>query len=287
MKSLGSNNLAKNLSSWLITGGVLLVLYSGWRLRRFDLLTAESGLGYVLGIAGASFILLLLIYPLRKRYRILQRLGCIRSWFRLHMIMGVLGPVFIIFHANFQTGSLNSTVALYAMLLVAASGLVGRYIYTRIHQGLYGKRAQMEDLQSELSEERHALQFAFSAVPKTREALLSYAARSRTSGRKSLAGSLRSYCSGMLWRRHWYHIKAELHHQFKSGDLGLLLSTQDKQKLERKLRKQSKTFLRHTVKVTRFSFWERLFSLWHVLHIPLVFVLLFTIVMHVYAVHRF
>jgi hypothetical protein len=46
-------------------------------------------------------------------------------------------------------------------------------------------------------------------------------------------------------------------------------------------------FLRHVRKVAEFKFYERVFSLWHVFHLPLFFMLLFTGIFHVLAVHAY
>jgi hypothetical protein len=40
-------------------------------------------------------------------------------------------------------------------------------------------------------------------------------------------------------------------------------------------------------RVAGFAFYERLFGLWHVLHVPLFVMLLVTAVAHVVAVHRY
>jgi hypothetical protein len=104
-------------------------LLLGWYKSEDGDITPETGTGYWLGIAGASALLLLLVYPLRKRIRSLRSLGSVSAWFRLHMILGIIGPTLILFHSNFKLGSLNSNVALFSMLTVAASGLIGRYLY--------------------------------------------------------------------------------------------------------------------------------------------------------------
>ena len=83
-------------------------LLGGWLLREAELITPEDGIGYWLGIVGGSMMLALLLYPLRKRIRILHRLGATRHWFRMHMILGLVGPVLVMYHCNFQLGSFNS-----------------------------------------------------------------------------------------------------------------------------------------------------------------------------------
>ena len=118
----------------------------GWLLRDKHWLTAERGLGYLLGIVSVCCILILLLYPLRKRFRILKFIGPLPKWFRKHMILGVSAPIAALYHCNFQLGSLNSQIALFSALAVAGSGLVGRFIYSKIHHGLFGRKANLKEL---------------------------------------------------------------------------------------------------------------------------------------------
>ena len=137
-----------------------LAILAGYLLRDISFITPESGLGYWLGIIGGSMMLALLLYPLRKRLRFLHIMGPTRHWFRMHMAFGLVGPLLILYHCNFQLGSVNSKVALYCMLLVAGSGIVGRHFYARIHRGLYGRKTSLRDLQQDLAvsnEKSHGL----------------------------------------------------------------------------------------------------------------------------------
>jgi hypothetical protein len=143
--------LATQLPALAFAAVVAAALIYGWQMRDEGHLTPESGVGYWLGIGGASAMLLLLGYPLRKRLTGLKILGSVTGWFRVHMMLGVIGPALILLHANFKLGSLNSNVALLAMLTVASSGLIGRYLYGRIHLGLYGRRAQIAELQADVA----------------------------------------------------------------------------------------------------------------------------------------
>ena len=74
----------------------------GWLNRAEGYLAPDSGTGYWLGIVGSILMLLLLLYPLRKRIRATGLLGSVALWFRLHMMLGLVGPMLILFHANFQ-----------------------------------------------------------------------------------------------------------------------------------------------------------------------------------------
>jgi hypothetical protein len=130
----------------LFFGLAALLVYIGWVGREGREISAGDGLGYWLGIIGGTLMLALLMYSLRKRIPLLRNLGPTRHWFRMHMSLGIVGPIIILYHSNFQVGSINSQVALYCTLLVAASGIVGRYFYAKIHNGLYGSSASLRQL---------------------------------------------------------------------------------------------------------------------------------------------
>jgi hypothetical protein len=118
------------LAPALTTLGVAIALISGWIASYDEPVTPKSGLGYWLGVAGASMMALLLAYYLRKRINASPRAArSIPTWFRMHVILGVAGPVLIFFHCNFHLGALNSNVALFSMGAVVVSGVVGRYLY--------------------------------------------------------------------------------------------------------------------------------------------------------------
>jgi hypothetical protein len=131
--SKGVGKLLSKIVSATFFFTVCFIIYAGWKIREREYFTAESGAGYVLGIVGSVLMLALIIYPLRKRYRFMEPIGSVKTTFQTHMIMGVIGPVCILFHSNFHLGSLNSNVALFSMIIVASSGLMGRYLYKRIH----------------------------------------------------------------------------------------------------------------------------------------------------------
>jgi len=153
---------SRSVSSFFAYGGrysapaayllAALIIAIGWLGRDTRNLHADEGLGYLLGIIGGVAMLVIPLYSVRKRIRNLQWLGPIRHWFRAHMGLGIVGPLLILFHSNFQLGDLNSRIALYCALLVAGSGIIGRYLYMHIHMGLYGRRATLADRTQRLRE---------------------------------------------------------------------------------------------------------------------------------------
>src|SRR6478736_5640133 len=132
-----------------------LLIYMGFRLPLARWLSPEHGIGYTLGIVGGSAMLLLLIYPARKHWSWLQAIGSVKRWFQIHMVLGVVGPLCILYHSNFSLGATNSNAALFAMLIVSGSGIVGRYFYARIHAWLYGHKTTRAELQASADELRN------------------------------------------------------------------------------------------------------------------------------------
>jgi len=65
------------------------------------------------------------------------------------------------------------------------------------------------------------------------------------------------------------------------------LSFTRKRQIRRQFRNRIRQFFTLAFRVTKLNFYERAFALWHVLHIPLVFVMAVAVVVHIVAVHLF
>jgi hypothetical protein len=88
-----------------------------------------SGLvGQGFGVIGGLFCLLTLLYPLRKRWQLLENLGAPRTWFQFHVYFGIAGPLLSTLHTTFKFGGLAS-ICYWSMMLVMASGFVGRFLF--------------------------------------------------------------------------------------------------------------------------------------------------------------
>jgi hypothetical protein len=273
---------ASNVGTTLFALLVIFALYQGWQFRDLNLLTAERGIGYALGIVGGVMMLLLLLYPLRKRFAALRFMGAIKHWFRLHMILGVLGPTLILFHSNFGLGALNSNVALFCMLIVASSGLLGRYFYARIHHGLYGGQATIHELQQASSWSQGKLVEELHYFPMLKEQLQEYEAVAINAGKGWLSIVTIPWLaisSQFVYARVWRQCKEAIKSQVSDRD-------EQRQQLSQ-ARKNLRAYFSAARKVAEFGFYARLFSLWHVLHLPLFVMLLVTGIVHVIAVHLY
>ena len=266
---------------------VVLAVAAGWAADLQRYITPDSGLGYALGVAGGSMMLVLLVYPLRKRLRFLASFGATRYWFRAHMMLGVLGPLAILYHCRFQLGSLNSTVALWCTLLVAVSGLVGRYLYSRIHHGLYGSRATLEELKVAIHQPHRSGEGLAKLFPGLGERLQAFDDIALAPSSGVLDNALRSL--RLVWLAPWTRFKTT---RYLCHTVTLLVADSAVAARHRvNLMQNAENFvgrhLRSVRRVAEFSFFDRLFSLWHVFHLPVFMMLVLSALVHVLAVHMY
>lgn len=263
----------------LFAFSIVMALAWGWTHRGLYF-NAESGAGYYLGILGALAMLALLAYPLRKHAAFMRGAGSVAIWFRAHMALGLIGPTLILYHANFKLGSLNSNVALWAMLIVAGSGIVGRYFYAKIHRGLYGERAAMRELQEEAVLFRMSLSGDFAPDLAKRIEALELEAFTEAPGMFAAAG--KAFAITARARR----LRAAAQSRLKRD----MRAARADEEARRKLRAHidfCARYFRRIEQAAELSFYERLFAAWHVLHLPLFILLIITAIIHVVAVHLY
>lgn len=275
-------NLSKAGFFLLIT----MLLIAGWLLRDESYLSAESGAGYYMGIVGGSLMLLLLLYPMRKKARFMRSWGPIKHWFKAHMIMGVLGPVIILFHANFSLGSANSSMALIAMSIVASSGLIGRFFYTRIHYGLYGKHANLQELKQHLNITKGKL----GEKLRLGEGLINALQRYETlclADKGVLISILRLPVVMLLSRITYYKVTRYTNKLIKRYAHKKNLTRGEYRKLKKQAKGLIRVYINNVKQISGFSAYVKLFSIWHYLHYPLFLILVVTGILHVFVVHLY
>jgi hypothetical protein len=265
----------------------LAVVAGWWVTRSAPIVDAEQGLGYWLGITGASLMATLLLYPLRKRWRIMHSLGATRHWFRMHMVLGVLGPVLILYHCNFSLGSLNDTVALVCTVLVAVSGLVGRYVYAKVHVDLDGHRATLEQLSDNARITAVQRREAVALVPGLLDRLTSYDASVLEPPARTLAVLLLPLKLAATTR--WEAVRLSW---FARSQLRVLARRSDvvraqRRELQASIRAFIHEHLRRVRRVAELGSYERMFSIWHVFHLPFFYMLVVAALIHVLAVHMY
>jgi hypothetical protein len=115
---------------------------------------AGGSRGHPLGIAGAAMMALMLLYSVRKRLSAMAGLGSLSRWLDLHIFLGIVGPLLIVLHSTFKVRGLVA-LSFWSMVVVATSGILGRYLYLQIPRTRAGEElnlAEAERLDALLTE---------------------------------------------------------------------------------------------------------------------------------------
>jgi len=221
--------------------------------------------GHALGIAGTLFLFSTLAYLVRRRVKRLAHAGSVPRWLEVHIFCGVFGPILITFHTSFKFNGLVS-VAFWSMVLVVASGFMGRYLYVRIPKTIRGDemtRAELEEraaeLKARLAETTLPSRLA-TRIEEEERVLLATAATHR-----NLLTRLRDVLAA---RRRSSLLRREIR---KSGLNRHLLHD------ALALAHERAVLLRRIARLERT---RRLFQLWHVFHRPLVWVMFVVFFVH-------
>ncbi|HYO14123.1 MAG TPA: hypothetical protein VE685_13080 [Thermoanaerobaculia bacterium] len=223
--------------------------------------------GHLYGVIGSSLMVIMLVYSLRKRVRILRRLGKLRDWLDFHIFCGIVGPLLVVLHSSFKVQGLVA-LSFWSMIAVALSGVLGRYLYLQIPRTRAGDEldlAEVEELRGELTrklrEEFH--------LPETTLAELDRIALGGISPEARLTVLL-------------------FHLPLQAVSLRMRLHSY-RRRLQRELAGPSRRLLREITRLARqkallerrLVLWSRLqqlFHYWHVFHKP------FAVVMYVFMV---
>lgn len=266
----------------------LAALALGWWLAMREEFTPKDGAGYWIGIAGASTLLFQLVYPLRKRARFMRRMGSAPSWFRLHMMLGVVGPILILYHSNFSLGATNSNVALFAMLAVAGSGIIGRYIFGRVHRDLSGAKSEVSDLLADATALLRDIESDVGGTSGVIAGRLTAAAAGIMLPNATLARSAAHALALAFtlpitrWRLLAAADAAITANSERNG-----WTSADRRAHRRAARTHLDAYLGGVVRASQLSLFERLFGLWHLFHLPLFCLLIVTAIVHIVAVHLY
>ena len=266
---------------------IVSLVLAAWQFSRMEFFKAGDDVGYWIGVAGGVMMLLLFSYPLRKHFSFSRNWGRVKWWFLVHMVLGVGGPLLILLHSTFRVGSLNAAVALYSMLAVAGSGVIGRFIYARVNRGLHGEKAELRDLQTRAGLEEADARSRLSFAPKVEARLIEFEQREL----KARVGWL-TYTRQVFWLplQQWLTYRrcaAELGRTLASLTAQHQWSAMDLAKREKHAKALVWQYLHAVTRVAQFTAYSRLFSLWHVAHIPFVYLLVISAIVHVIAVHAY
>jgi hypothetical protein len=266
---------------------LMVLVWGTWKISQLGLFKAGDDLGYWIGVAGAVMMLLLFSYSLRKHFRFATNWGRVKWWFLVHMLLGVGGPLLILLHSTFRVGSLNAGVALYSMLIVAGSGVIGRFIYARVNRGLSGEQTDLKDLQARAGLDQEDARSRLAFAPHVEERLKAFK-ESELQAKADWPNHLRRVfwlpiSQWLVYRRCIAEVRIALNRMADRGNW----SAEDRARRDKNARKMIRRYITAVVRVAQFSAYERMFSIWHVAHIPFVYLLVISSIVHIVAVHAY
>lgn len=260
-----------------LTFAIVLIL-TGWllyTLANLPALAPSTDAGYYIGIVGASLMLLLMSYPLYKRVRAFRSWGTTRFWFRLHMVCGLLGPALIIVHSGLNMRSMNAAWAFWSMVVVAGSGVIGRFLYRRIHRGMHGELETAQTLAAAVAAASFNIDRAVPDDTTVSKEVGEFAARcSELAKVPPFAAVGAVFLPLWRWSLLW-HVRRALKRASIPSD-----------RQAEKMSLLNRFFIANQ-RYAQFALFDRLFSLWHVAHVPFVVTLFLSTIAHIVAVHLY
>lgn len=269
---------------WLLFAGLVLGV---WQLTRLQLFTARSDTGYWLGVGGGTLMLLLFAYPLRKRWQVLARAGKAKHWFIVHMFLGIFGPLTILAHCTFRIGSVNAGVALFSMLVVALSGIAGRFFYLRVHRGLGGEIESFDLLRKALRLQPDEVHSELSFAPQVEARLRALESLARRPGSNWTEHAQSLVSLPLRLRRQRLRCQREAARRLEAVSAERGWSAAELARRQQRAQRLVADYIGAIQRVAQLAAYSRLFSLWHLLHVPFVVVMVMCAIAHVVAVHAY
>lgn len=143
----------------LLLGLLVLVVEAVGLVAAYAWLQPESGSGInvIVGTLGLLSMIAMLVYSIARRSATLRRVMRLSGWLQLHIFLGLQGVLLSFVHCLpliyregwpilVNPGMLN----LYAVAIVFASGLFGRYLYAQVPKTLGGQHIEAKALAAEL-----------------------------------------------------------------------------------------------------------------------------------------
>ena len=133
-----------------------------------------------------------------------------KHWFAVHMVLGIGGPVLVLAHSTFHMRSTNAAVALICMLVVAGSGIIGRFLYVKVHRGLYGEKLSLQELQVVAGLENREVRSRLFFVPEVEKRIRDFEAYAMPAYRSFLRDARRFLYIGVRRMIVYQRCKAEI-----------------------------------------------------------------------------
>ena len=251
----------------LITEGALLAYF--WATH--DIAAGDS-IGRAIGWTGTGSMVVMHVYSIRKRVRALASWGRLSTWLHVHIFLGLQGALLVCFHsAHLTTVGNIAGVTIACTLVVVASGMFGRYLFSFLPRSATGQRLSARDIEGELAALEPRITTLSAAHPSMAAAVAEAAQAQPITGRMSFRQLVGEDLRARRALRHLERaLRAAALQERASADLASFAA----------LLRRRALLARRLAMLTGA---ERAFRNWHLFHKPLTFVLLGAVVLHVTA----
>jgi hypothetical protein len=164
---------------------------------------------------------------------------------------------------------------------------VGRFIYARVNRGLRGEQTELKELQVRARMDQDDVRSRLAFAPRV-EALLKNFEQAELQATEGWITHLRR----VFWlplRQWWLYRQcvAELDRSIRALAIRGGWTPQERLRRSKRTKKMVYRYIMAVVRVAQYTAYARLFSLWHVAHIPFVYLLIISAIVHVVAVHAY
>ena len=113
----------------IFPGVAVGIVFFVWYIQHSNDVSPDSIAGYTYAIIGTLFLLLAaILYSLKRRSHKKRTVGQLHKTLNWHICFGVLGLVFLFLHSFGNFNPRTGTYALYGMIALALSGVIGRFL---------------------------------------------------------------------------------------------------------------------------------------------------------------
>lgn len=231
--------------------------------------------GQIAGLLAIAIFVFLWLYPFRKKARWLAWTGSVGRWLDVHVLAALSLPLLVAIHAAWRFEGLIG-LGFWSMMVVWASGVVGRYLYARIPRGKAGIELTLEEIGARRRQLLEQIATSTGLDLQRIEAALDTGRG--PSGRPGVVRTLFQLVADDLARR-----RAARRFRRLYAQSGLRRRKQDRQ-LFRWVLRLAKREMALTQQGRMLDATHALFRWWHVLHRPVAIAALLAVLVHVTVV---
>ena len=244
-----------------------------------------GGFIYNSGIVGGVLMLLTFIHSLVKRSTFVNRFISSTHSYYFHVVCGAVGALVIIVHSSFDFRSINSSVAFFSMLMIIVAGALGRYLYTQFTLSSHKLYEELKTIEPVLfasisayncrASERMRERLSRIALYNTRQPgnVLSYLFKTLTVIQRAIFALVAS--------------KYDLFWSIRKTSILSDLGKADIRNIKKAHKREIRNYIFKLTKMGYLNLLEQLFRHWRVLHVPFLYILTITALVHVVVVHMY